>query len=132
LIKVWDDVRTEDVTKLNPSSARISALGMLSLLPGKAETVVFGPDVIDSRGTARVNVGARAGEKFTLQVWPRGPAGDRFDIPLAIPANACPKGCDRDAVTVEFYRSRVEAGGRPVMFPKGSDALTLIVRPVKQ
>jgi hypothetical protein len=105
---------------------------MLSLLPDKAEPVVFGPEVIEHRGTALVRVGARAGGKYTLQVWPRGEAADRFDIPIAIRADACPKGCDRDAVTVEFYRSRVEAWGGPVVFPKGSDALMLIVRPGRQ
>lgn len=132
LIKLWDDVRTNDVTKRNPPGATVSALGMLSLQSDKAEPVVFGLELIEQRGTAEVRVGARAGGKYTLQAWPRGEAADRFDIPIAIPADACPKGCDRDAVTVEFYRSRVEAFCRPVVFPKGSDALTLIVRPKGQ
>ena len=64
--------RAQYVTRLNPSGARISALGMLSLLPDDAEPVVFGPEVIEHRGTALVRVGARAGGKYTLQVWPRG------------------------------------------------------------
>lgn len=128
-IAIWDDVRAANGTRAEPRGALVSPEGFLALIPTVGEDAVFGPEVVESRGTGLVLVRLRTGTRYTLRVWPRGSRVSPVDIPLLTPLTLCPKGCDRDTVHVELYPTRAEAWGTSVVNPGSANTLVIRWRP---
>lgn len=61
------------------------------------------------------------GVRYRMRLWLQGARGYATEIPLAVTAAMCPRGCERDAVFLELEPGgRTVARGTPVLAATGS------------